>query len=162
MERERCENCARVIGALEPAMIANDHVVCRECYRLLNDQHGRPDADRPAARESLEVEDLAFKLGPAPKPPLFSISKIAYRSIQRLKVVTFDPDTKTTESTTCELDADLRPQAIAMAVERQTGKRVTKIVVLERHWEKYHPASKLEAGLAAIAVAGLLAPRNND
>lgn len=45
MQVEICQNCGRKIGNLEQAYIYQEHIICKECYKLLNDSTSKDKKD---------------------------------------------------------------------------------------------------------------------
>ncbi len=104
----------------------------------------------------LIVVDRADPLKPKPKPPMFSVDRIDYQPIQRIKLVLFDPDTSSFASEVVELPNGHPVSSIAAAVERSMGVKVHKITVLQRYWLESNEMSGLMKGLLAVAVYGAL------
>jgi len=146
---EVCENCSNPIGKLEQALLFDEHVVCRACYARLCD-----DADASADPVILGI---TARLAPKPDKRGGMLDKVEFIAVQRIKLVTFDPDTKVLASEIIEVPNDFKPADVIRATEESMGLRVRKLRILERKWTETHKMTGLMKGLLAVTVYETLA-----
>jgi hypothetical protein len=113
-----------------------------------------PEAATPAPGTAI-FSDRASPLPSKPKPPFFSVDKIDYVAVMKVKIVLFDPDTNQQSDEVIDVPNDLDPGTLAGFIEHETGSRVLRIIVLDRRWVETHYLGALEKGLIGYAVYSL-------
>jgi hypothetical protein len=95
-------------------------------------------------------------LPPKPKPPLFSaMGRVEYHAMKRLKVLSLDPETKSEHVDLTTIPDEVTPEMLDAAMQREVGRRLVKIIVLDRFWTEQKKLTGLEKFMITAGVASL-------
>jgi hypothetical protein len=144
---ETCGNCGRKIGDIEPVfLIKQVNVVCQSCNDLLDET-------------ACVVDESCQPLGPKPKAKSWfslDLNPTDYLPIKKIKMVFVDVDLSKHDSSVIDVDNSVDLNTLAEPFKVKTGKKLTKVVVLERFWKAVPKVSRLDKVVGAVAVIAAL------